>query len=485
MATDSWPTRNVAVASLHLDAKNPRLGREIAGRSPQQIILHLFKYDDAGDIADSISRVGYFANEPLLAVREGDRHIVVEGNRRLAALKALREPGLLGDDAKLKRYVDKCKARITNPPDILKVPVTIAPSRRATDKLIAYRHTRTPVQPWEAENRASFILEKLGEGYDNDELQQVLGFSPADIQDARQTRAIAEMARSIDLDEEIKAKLSSPRAKVFTTLKRIFESEVGRRYLLIKRDATHGVVGETTKAEFLRGFTRLVSDLALGKATSRTFNNSEQIETYFKSWPKSDLPKRKQGSFVPADVITGASVASQPQAASPKMVNTRSAPPSLTVLPRDLKVRFGGERLREIRNELTRLQREKFRNCGAVMLRVFLELSIIDYLKRTNRYDAFVAALRSKGALPQHHSPQLKQLAPEISKIAKSKLKSDEANRLEKALRYDASAPFTISDLNSFVHSPDLPSGRDIEQFWSRTAPLFRLMLENDSGLGE
>lgn len=43
------------------------------------------------EVAESIATRGYFPNEPLLAVRL----IVIEGNRRLAALKALREPGLL------------------------------------------------------------------------------------------------------------------------------------------------------------------------------------------------------------------------------------------------------------------------------------------------------------------------------------------------------------------------------------------------------
>lgn len=52
---------------------------------------------------------------------------------------------------------------------------------------------------WQAENRASFILEKLAEGYDNSELRDKLGFSLADIQSARQTRAIADMARSLPL----------------------------------------------------------------------------------------------------------------------------------------------------------------------------------------------------------------------------------------------------------------------------------------------
>src|SRR5687767_15374564 len=44
------------------------------------------------------------------------------------------------------------------------VPVTVAPDRRATDRLLAGRHIGTAVKAWRAENRASFILDKLTDG---------------------------------------------------------------------------------------------------------------------------------------------------------------------------------------------------------------------------------------------------------------------------------------------------------------------------------
>ena len=131
MAEDHWPTKPLFVNSLHLDPKNPRLGRESLSRAPREIIQYLFEHDKALEIADSISTRGYFSNEPLLAIRENDRLVVVEGNRRLAALKALSEPGLL--EGSVERQVERLSRRIANPQSIVKVPVTIAPSRRATD----------------------------------------------------------------------------------------------------------------------------------------------------------------------------------------------------------------------------------------------------------------------------------------------------------------------------------------------------------------
>jgi len=59
-------------------------------------------------------------------------------------------------------------------------------------------------------------------------------------------------------------------------------------------------------------------------------------------------------------------------------------------------------------------------------------------------------------------------------------LKRSESLKVEKAIRYDAAAPFSLSELHAFVHQSDLPSERDLLQFWLRTEPLFRMMLEND-----
>lgn len=477
MSNNLWPTRKMSVASLHLDKKNPRLGRETSASAPREIIQYLFQHDKALDVADSIATRGFFPNEPLLAVKEGDRLVVVEGNRRLAALKALREPGLL--HGAVARQVERLARRLANPREILTVPVTIAPNRRATDRQIAGRHVGTPVLAWQAENRASFILDKLGEGYTNDQLRDELGFTVTDIQNARQTRAIADMARSLDLPDEVKAKLDSPRAKVFTTLERVFDSSVGREYLRVEPDPDHGIRGTTSMSEFLPAFTKLVEDVALGKQSSRSLNTGDNIREYFKSWPAADLPAPKRDTFVPADIIKGRSVASS--AKKSRVAQSPKKPQRLNrrVLPRDFKVRVNNPRLVDIRGELVKLDRGEFPNAGAVLLRVFLELAIVDYLRRTGAMDALVKRLGGKGKL-SYGTPTMKQMAPEIVRIAKAKLSTPDAQKIAKALKYDASAPFSISELNSFIHHTDIPSERDILQFWLRTESLFRLMLEQD-----
>lgn len=473
-----WPTTPHSVASLQLDTKNPRLGRETSARAPREIIQYLFEQDKAIEIARSIATRGYFSNEPLLAIKEDDQIIVVEGNRRLAALKALREPGLL--DPQFQRQLERLARQIEDPAEIATAPVTMAPSRRATDRQIAGKHVGTSVLAWQAENRASFILDKLSEGYSNDQLQDQLGFSLADIQAARQTRAIADMARSLKLPDEVQAKIENPRAKLFTTLERVFDSSVGREYLMVESDPGHGIRGKTSKTEFIRIFTRLVTDVALGKQSSRSLNTNDDIRKYFESWG-DERPQKKHGSFVPADIVEERSVASTHRVQSSSTAAIRSKQLSVTVLPKDLKIRHGNERLVDIRRELVKLKRDDFPNAGAVLLRVFFELSVADYLDRIGRLPELVKEIEQRTTKKVPFGiPTLKELVPEITKIAKSRLKPADALKVEKAIKYDQTAPFTISELHGFVHGPDMPSSRDILQFWNRTEPLFRLMLEQD-----
>mgnify|MGYP001583850184 CR=1 FL=1 len=254
---------------------------------------------------------------------------------------------------------------------------------------------------------------------------------------------------------------------------------MGRDYLKVKPDPDHGLRGTTTKNEFVRGLTKLVTDVALGRQSSRTLNTNENIRTYFDSWKSEERPATKQGTFVPSDVIQGVSVASPGRKPELAIPSKKSKQESKTVLPRDFKVRFGNPRLVDIRRELTKLKRKDYPNAGAVLLRVFFELAILDYLERTRELPEIVKKLEQKeGRRLPYGVPTMRQLVPEITRIAKQRLTTSESNKVEKAVKYDAAAPFTISDLHAFVHSPDLPGERDILQFWLRTEPLFRMMLE-------
>ncbi len=474
-----WPTKDVAISSLQLDPRNPRLGRDPSTMSPRDIINHLFQHFKAIDIAESIARGGYFANEPLLAIREGSKFVVVEGNRRLAALKALIDPSLV--DGPRSKRLGKLSKDMGGPEDITSVPVTIAPSRRETDKHVASRHIGTPVLQWEAENRAGFILAKLAENYTTAQLKAELGFTDADIQKARSAKAVADIARSLDLPGPIREKVNNPRAQLFSTIERVLVSAPGREFFRLEPNLEHGFRGNTSRESFVPAFARLLTDVALKKKTSRTLNSNEEIERYLADFPEGLKPK-KQGSFTPDDFRGKSRGASTPS--TDEAPRKRDKGVFKSVLPRSVKITFDHEKLSDIRDELVRLQRAKFPNAGAFLLRAFFEIAAVEFLRRTGELSAVVDELRGQHRL-QGDAPTLKQMMGPLRKHAKQSLPSQLADSVEKAITYNKSAPFTISDLHSFVHQPhELPTERDILQFWKRIEPLMRLMLDTEATSG-
>jgi hypothetical protein len=114
-SSDPYP--RFKTKDLLLDAENPRIVEFGLGEHPKQfdIIKALWERMAVNEVAMSIAWNGYFAHEPLF-IEEGAKgqQIVIEGNRRLAAVKLLL-------DAELRR-----KVGATDLPNI----DTIDPNRR-------------------------------------------------------------------------------------------------------------------------------------------------------------------------------------------------------------------------------------------------------------------------------------------------------------------------------------------------------------------
>lgn len=84
----------VPVQWLELDRLNPRLF--LSGDLPNEvdIISRLYRSEDLSEMLQSVAANGYLDIEPLVVLREHEKLIVLEGNRRLAAIRLFEEPDL-------------------------------------------------------------------------------------------------------------------------------------------------------------------------------------------------------------------------------------------------------------------------------------------------------------------------------------------------------------------------------------------------------
>lgn len=132
MQYSNWKKRDLNVTSLRLDPDNPRLMTSLNRPTQQQLIQELLSQEEVLELARDISKQGFFPNDLLVATKEGANFIILEGNRRLAALKLLLNPELAPQSfqKRIKHCADHCVAKTT------KVSAIIAPSRDAAVPLI-------------------------------------------------------------------------------------------------------------------------------------------------------------------------------------------------------------------------------------------------------------------------------------------------------------------------------------------------------------
>lgn len=91
---NAFTTDFVPIEQLHLDARNPRIEELGEDLSQERILELLWREYSVDEVAMSIAQNGFFPHEPLFVTEESDKLVVVEGNRRLAAVRLLRQPEL-------------------------------------------------------------------------------------------------------------------------------------------------------------------------------------------------------------------------------------------------------------------------------------------------------------------------------------------------------------------------------------------------------
>lgn len=139
--------------NLKFDSQNPRLPTRLQGVTDErQIIDYMVKFGNIIELMLSIAETGYSEAEPLLVVKDADgRYIVVEGNRRLAALKLLNNPKLT------KIRINSIEAVISEARHLPKdIPVIQYDERRDVLDYLGYRHI-TGVKDWGALEKARYL----------------------------------------------------------------------------------------------------------------------------------------------------------------------------------------------------------------------------------------------------------------------------------------------------------------------------------------
>lgn len=488
-----WPIEDVELGELDLDLRNVRIpGGDL---DQEAIASYLVEAEDLLELARAILRDGYLDNELPVIVNENGRRVVLEGNRRITALKAIRDPALLGASApKMERLLSRYPE--TNTPT--EVRVMIAPSRDAAQPLLARLHTRNPKKSWLREQQAIFYHAQLSPRVSVDDLRGRYPSETASIASFIRMGEMREVIRGMrykdrELEEFVKTsqlKMTSfeyayERPKIQEVLGLVFGKDGLLRSKRISKQQSRGLIYllERFKAGTLNTrspelkatgssheeFVEQLRRIVVGEAGSAaSVDRDDDTAGAGQASSASAAPADSSGDGAQAsgrsDVTSGTGAAGQ-QPSSGATAQTGSRNPNrgdtrsrLDMEGFEYKGNSAG--LRRRLEELGRLDVRDFPNAAYDLLRTVLECAIKDHAAATGR------------------SLTGKMLGASIQELTQEYRNDRRMTTLINAVNRRGAMPAqqysgTAESLNASNHEPDsFAVARDVHEAWERIKPI-------------
>jgi len=428
--------RSIRVADLLVDEQNPRLPQPNTG---QRVALRaIASHQDRKllRLADDIVQNGINPSELFMVTPTKDnppRYMVLEGNRRLCALKGLESPDVLSGavpTATLTALKKLSALYLENPVDVVRC--LIYKNRDEAKHWLSLRHTGendgAGVVPWGPDEKSRFRNRALGE---SEAWREALDF----------LEAVGQ------LTHEVREKLHT------STFKRLVDTPAVREKLGIRVEKKQLLIAGD-KSRVARVLAWVVRDLIDRQVSVGDLYKLEQRKRYAKKIPKT-LAVKPEGSGVPPGSAKSARSGKRKPAA-------RRRPTRDFLIPSDCVLQVYDARTKEIEGELRRLSLQSYTNAVAVLFRVFAELSVDWYIKDQ--------------ALPLSANPKLGEKLRVVGEhlLQRKRIDSQQIKPVRQAAQQGSYMGASITLMNNYVHNAAMfPAAGDLRSHWNSLQPFF------------
>jgi len=435
----------IAISNLLIDTNNPRL-EEI--QSNQQRALCAIAAQQKSKLvvlAQDIVKHGIDpSNLPVVVppLEDSEQYIVLEGNRRIAALKILENPNLIvgSVDNSLTERFRKLSEKYLHSP-INHVSCVVVDAKAKANHWIYLRHT--------GENKGAGIV-RWG-GAETARFRQRSGKKETHLQvlDFLQNRG------EISTDDRKKVPV--------TSLKRLLSNPYVRTKLGIDFRAGD-IVTRFDGNEVAKGLRRVVKDLSDGVVRTKDIYTRQNRIDYIDRILPGDLPDISK----PVGNFRALSAGLPPSSAIIKQLKPKGRPPGKqrpNLIPRGFALSIGQDRINEIYHELRQLHVEKFPNAVSVLFRVFLELSLDFYIDKHQLRTTQKDRLNKK----------LLDVANDLKD--KGKLDDQQFKVVQRAAQADHFLASTVTTMHQYVHNRYFfPAPSDLRAAWDSLQPFTQAM---------
>ena len=154
-------SKRIEIALLKLNSSNPRIPQALHSKSEQEIIEYLLLEASTIELMQAIGENDYFPGEQLLVVKDQKKYCVIEGNRRLTAVKLLNNPELATvQKSKVNKVYNEAKF---HPAEI---PCLIFSDSTDILKYLGYRHI-TGIKSWGLLEKARYLNQMRADLFSN------------------------------------------------------------------------------------------------------------------------------------------------------------------------------------------------------------------------------------------------------------------------------------------------------------------------------
>lgn len=508
--------QHISVNDLHLDTKNPRT--DSGERQSEDDVVRELLDENVMELAEDIVQNGYAPTSVLMAANENGKIVVIEGNRRLMALKLINSPNILEGIVDSKVF-EKAKS-LHNGQDFQTAVAVVYPNRTLAEKDMAKLHLDgVSIQRWKPIRQYRYFQKRIDDDQLSiDTLSELLAIGKPVIKKGVKTYQLFELAKSNlhDLEDELGDIFSDRIFKTDKFQRAIVNSE-GERFLgYTFSDSNQKIEIENPQIFFtrLREVLREIFDLNPSYLPGAQFsardraNFFKSIDPHFLSDTEYKREKKKEEEIVNGGqevlfspttppplpmtpVVTPPPIAGSNQ--PPTSVDKGSRPLPDWVIDKDVRLYEGASRVKDILNELKKNAPTRGVNVNIVVvaLRIVVELAVYDKLNEkgiittilSNRKAALqaenikrVAAGKPEKALPKDWTPGLKEMLSYLADEANSVL-TDPQERKSLALLVSNYGDF-VDDLDNFVHNvrynPTDAVAKDIWKVFTR--PVFEVL---------
>lgn len=428
-------TLSIQPSNLLIDAENPRLPQPNTGQREAQRALAEYQQRKLLSLAKHIVQRGLNPAElPIVMPTNDDlkRYVVLEGNRRLTALRALENPdSLVGavDNTVLKEMRALAKDYQTSPVEY--VHCLVVKSREEANHWIELRHT--------GENQGAGLV-----AWGSDESAR---FRARSGQLEIHSQALNFLEQHGHLTPEKR------RLIPVTSLKRLLGTpEVRAKCGIDLQNGKLVYLGDPKRVA--RALLHIIGDLT--SANTRT----EHIYTREK--------RIRYANRMPAEVVVKPTMAKGRVLSSgrkARFVRPKLARPRDNLIPHDCILSINDQRVGAIEMELRTLSLEGYTNAVGVLFRVFLELSV----------DAYVAANKLTLAADPSLRNKMQTVVNDLTN--KKKLTAQQATPVRRAMQKDSFLAPSLTLMHQYLHCQHVfPAPGDLRAHWNSLQPFMVAM---------